>query len=87
MLVYGYYPVRDTILLYPTKGLYSGQWISSQYGTPPLKIETPEVLERFQEKKKILNNWIRNFDSPFYVDLLFDFKSRNSQNLSLVIRS
>ncbi len=80
MLVYGYYPVRDTILLYPTKGLYSGQWISSQYGTPPLKIETPEVLERFsREEKNIEQFGLGTFDSPFYVDLLFDFKSRNSQ--------
>ena len=80
MLIYGYYPVRDTILLYPTKGLYSGQWISSQYGTPPLKIETPEVLERFsREEKNIEQFGLGNFDSPFYVDLLFDFQSRNSQ--------
>ena len=80
MLVYGYYPVRDTILLYPTKGLYSGQWISSQYGTPPLKIETPEVLERFsREEKNIEQFGLGTFDSPFYIDLLFDFQSRNSQ--------
>ncbi|MFL2601346.1 MAG: hypothetical protein ACJ0PU_04345 [Flavobacteriaceae bacterium] len=80
MLIYGYYPVRDTILLYPTKGLYSGQWISSQYGTPPLKIETPEVLERFSgEEKNIEQFGLGNFDSPFYIDLLFDFQSRNSQ--------
>ena len=80
MLIYGYYPVRDTILLYPTKGLYSGQWISSQYGTPPLKIETPEVLERFsREEKNIEQFGLGTFDSPFYIDLLFDFPSRNSQ--------
>ena len=80
MLIYGYYPVRDTILLYPTKRLYSGQWISSQYGTPPLKIETPEVLERFsREEKNIEQFGLGTFDSPFYVDLLFDFQSRNSQ--------
>ena len=80
MVVYGYYPVRDTILLYPTKGLYSGQWISSQYGTPPLKIERPEVLERFsREEKNIEQFGLGNFDSPFYVDLLFNFQSRNSQ--------
>ena len=30
MLVYGYYPVRDTLLKYPTKALSSGQWVSSQ---------------------------------------------------------
>jgi len=52
MLIYGYYPVRDTILRYPTKELYSGTWVNSQYGTPPLKIETPEVLERMIREEK-----------------------------------
>jgi hypothetical protein len=54
MLVYGFYPVRDTLLMYPTKGLYSGQWVNSQYGTPPLKIETPEVLERIPNENDLI---------------------------------
>ena len=66
MLIYGYYPVRDTILLYPTKGLYSGQWISSQYGTPPLKIETPEVLERFSREEKNIEQLINNMKPPIF---------------------
>jgi len=68
MLVYGYYPVRDTLLAYPTKGLISGDWVMSQYGTPPLKIETPDVLERFSREEKTIQQFgLGTFDSPFYI--------------------
>jgi hypothetical protein len=74
MLVYGFYPVRDTLLSYPTKILYSGQWVSSQYGTPPLKIETPEVLERIPNEQSLIQQFsLGTLDSPFYIDLKFDF--------------
>ena len=74
MLVYGFYPVRDTLLGYPTKILYSGQWVSSQYGTPPLKIETPEVLERIPNEQSLIQQFsLGTLDSPFYIDLKFDF--------------
>ncbi len=80
MLIYGYYPVRDTLLRYPTKELYSGTWVNSQYGTPPLKIETPEVLERMiREEKTIQQFSLGTFDSPFYIDLLFDFPKQKPQ--------
>ena len=80
MLVYGYYPVRDTLLAYPTKGLISGDWVISQYGTPPLKIETPDVLERFAREEKTIQQFgLGTFDSPFYIDLLFDFPPRDPQ--------
>jgi hypothetical protein len=74
MLIYGFYPVRDTLLGYPTKELFSGDWVSSQYGTPPIKIETPNVLERIPNELKSIQQFsLGNFDSPFYIDLLFDF--------------
>ena len=74
MLVYGFYPVRDTLLMYPTKELYSGQWVNSQYGTPPLKIETPEVLERIPNENDLIQQFsLGTLDSPFYIDLKFDF--------------
>ena len=80
MLVYGYYPVRDTLLAYPTKGLISGDWVMSQYGTPPLKIETPDVLERFSREEKTIQQFgLGTFDSPFYIDLSFDFPPRDPQ--------
>ncbi|MFQ3341421.1 MAG: hypothetical protein ACI9TK_001084 [Flavobacteriaceae bacterium] len=80
MLVYGYYPVRDTLLKHPTKVLSSGQWVTSQYGTPPLKIKTPEVLERVPLESKTLQQFsLGTLDSPFYIDVLFDFPKPDPQ--------
>ena len=44
--IYGFNPVKDTIFRYPTKVLLDGAWVKSQYGTPPIQINTPEVLVR-----------------------------------------
>ncbi len=80
MLVYGYYPVRDTLFAYPTRSLFSGVWITSQYGTPPLKIETPDVLTRVKKEEKSIQQFtLGTFDSPFYIDLLFDFPINRSK--------
>ena len=52
----------------------------SQYGTPPLKIETPDVLERFKREEKSIQQFtLGTFDSPFYIDLLFDFPINGSK--------
>ena len=38
----------------------------SQYGTPPLKIETPEVLERTNLKDKNIQQFsVGTFESPY----------------------
>ncbi|MDG1762664.1 MAG: hypothetical protein P8H38_05360 [Flavobacteriaceae bacterium] len=74
MLVYGYYPVRDTLFRYPSKVLNSGQWYKSQYGTPPLAIETPDILERISSADQQVQQFrLGTFDSPFYINLSFDF--------------
>ena len=44
--IYGFNPVKDTIFRYPTKVLLDGAWVKSQYGTPPVQINTPEALVR-----------------------------------------
>jgi len=79
MLVYGYYPVRDTLFRYPTKVLSSGTWYSSQYGTPPLAIETPEILERISASEEPVQQFrFGSFDSPFYINLSFDFPKQKA---------
>ena len=79
ILIYGYYPVRDTLLAYPTKVLYSGQWVMSQYGNPPIKIETPDVLERIKTAENDIQQFaMGTFDSSFYIDLLFNFPNKKS---------
>ena len=43
---YGFTPVKDTVFRYPTKLLLDGTWVKSQYGSPPVGFESPEVLVR-----------------------------------------
>lgn len=42
----GYDYVKDNIFGNPTKELLEGDWITSEYGVPPLSMTTPEVLVR-----------------------------------------
>lgn len=42
----GFTYVKDTYLGHPTKELLEGEWITSDYGTPPINITTPRVLKR-----------------------------------------
>ena len=78
--MYGYYPVRDTLAGYPTIKLKNKEWITSQYGTPPVKISTPEVLRRVKtEKGGALRFSSGNYDSPFYIDLVFTKKPQNQE--------
>ena len=80
MLVYGYYPVRDTIFRYPTKLLVSGQWFKSQYGTPPLAVETPEILERISSSEDLVQQFrLGSLDGPFYINLAFDFPKNQAK--------
>lgn len=43
---YGFNYVKDTILGHDTKELLEGDWVTSEYGFPPVTISTPEVLKR-----------------------------------------
>jgi len=42
----GYAFVKDNIIGNPTKELLEGNWITSDYGVPPMSMTTPEVLVR-----------------------------------------
>lgn len=52
MLVYGYYPVRDTLLGYPTKKMMRTDWVQSEYGWPSVQLMTPQVLIRRETTKQ-----------------------------------
>lgn len=43
---YGFGQVKDTVLGHPTKELLEGEWIQSDYGFPPISLQTPKVLLR-----------------------------------------
>lgn len=43
---YGFSYVKDTIIGHETKELLEGDWVTSDYGVPPVTISTPKVLKR-----------------------------------------
>ncbi|SFU60282.1 conserved repeat domain-containing protein [Pustulibacterium marinum] len=44
----GFTNVKDTLLGHPTRELKQGEWVTSQYGFPPIKLTTPKVLRRVE---------------------------------------
>jgi len=45
-LKYGFGYVKDTIIGHESKELLEGNWVTSEYGFPPITISTPKVLKR-----------------------------------------
>lgn len=45
--------VKDNIIGHPTRELVDGEWITSEYGNPAVKIETPKVLKRMDVEKML----------------------------------
>ncbi|GGZ88743.1 hypothetical protein GCM10007028_28530 [Algibacter mikhailovii] len=45
-LKFGFNYVKDTIIGHDSKTLLEGDWVSSQYGFPPVTLATPKVLKR-----------------------------------------
>lgn len=43
---YGFKYVNDTITMHQGKKLLEGKWVQSDYGFPPISINTPKVLKR-----------------------------------------
>jgi hypothetical protein len=72
---YGYYPVRDELLGYPTKKLQSKTWVQSMYGVPPVQLSTPKFLERVPNSGAGSNEFqMGTLADPFYVALRFSPK-------------
>ena len=49
----GFDYLKDNVIGHPTKDLLEGEWVTSDYGNPGVKIETPKVLIR-QDTEKTL---------------------------------
>lgn len=47
-LKYGFSYVKDTIIGHESKELLEGDWVTSDYGVPPVTISTPKVLKRME---------------------------------------
>ena len=79
--IYGFYPVIDTILGNPTIKLKNTTWVTSQYGNPPVKLVTPDVLRRIKRSDDQIQSFsFGNFDIPFYIDLIFKNKKSEVNN-------
>ncbi len=48
---FGY--LKDNLIGHPLKELAEGEWIRSEYGNPPVIIETPRVLKRIPAEKEL----------------------------------
>lgn len=78
---YGFTPVKDTLFRYPTKLLLDGVWVQSQYGTPPVQIQTPEVLLR--NPASTAQTIIYNSGDPLegvYTQLFFEKRSPKEED-------
>ena len=79
--IYGFYPVIDTIIGNPTIKLKNNTWVTSQYGNPPVKLVTPDVLRRIKRSDDQIQSFsFGNFDIPFYIDLIFKNKKSEVKN-------
>ena len=47
---YGFTYLKDSVIGHPTMELLEGNWVSSNYGFPPIILETPKVLLRQEIK-------------------------------------
>ncbi|MFH6767149.1 BatD family protein [Gaetbulibacter aquiaggeris] len=50
-LKYGFSYVKDTVLGNSSLELLEGNWVTSDYGVPPITISTPEVLKRMSPEQ------------------------------------
>lgn len=84
ILIFGYYPVRDTLLGYPTKKLINNNWYNSEYGSPPIKLSTPKILERKLINPNTSTLFIMDsIKSKYYIELLFEKKNKTELNKNL----
>jgi hypothetical protein len=72
----GFDYVKDNFIGHPTKELLEGEWVLSEYGNPPVIIETPKVLKRIDISKSIPKDGqalIKEMQSFVYGSLLDNF--------------
>ena len=76
--IFGYYPVIDTLFGYPTKKLIDNNWVISQYGSPPIKLSTPKILERKITSSGLSTLFVLDsIQSKYFFELFFEKKKKN----------
>lgn len=81
--IFGYQNVKDVVFGNPTRELYEGTWVKSEYGDPNVELETPEVLTRVENEQLPKNTYavikaMRMFTSgslhdPLYVNVATNY--------------
>jgi len=91
--------VKDTVFGNSSKELLEGEWVSSEYGNPSVKIETPEVLKRTDLTKTLPKEGMAlikemqsfaygSFSNSFYVMVsTIKYKKETTVDLSKSIES
>ena len=86
VVIFGYFPVRDTILLNPTKKLLEKEWFTSQYGSPPVELSSPLILERVLDSADLNKFQMGSISDKFFLSLDFEdvIQTENPYNLDLI---
>ena len=86
ILIFGYYPVRDTILMNPTKILMSKEWYTSQYGSPPVELNSPNILVRSNDTLYDSKFVMGDFKDKFFLSIDFKdvFQVNDAPSLDLI---
>ena len=72
--IYGWTHVKDNVFGHPTKELAEGRWIRSEYGSPAIIIETPEVLVRLDVPiTEELQQQLKSYSVFHYGSMLSNF--------------
>jgi len=72
----GFAYVKDNIIGHPSKELLEGVWIKSEYGSPIVRVETPQVLKRVDLTKTLPKDGmalIKDMQSFAYGSLVDNF--------------
>lgn len=74
-LKYGFTYVKDTLIGHESKELLEGNWVYSEYGVPPVSIETPKVLKRqtIVIKDSLGQDSDSKYDSFYYGSMIDDY--------------
>ncbi len=66
----GFDYIKDNVIGHPTKDLYEGEWVMSDYGNPAVTIETPKVLKRIKLPNEQRNMNVKENQRFYYGSML-----------------
>jgi len=88
--------IKSKIFGYSSSELLNNEWITSEYGNPPMKIETPKVLKRMdvsktvsEESKSLFKNIVvftdgEVFGSPYFEVTTMKFQEDKQEEINQI---